>query len=1023
MPNSTLIGTFRVETEIGRGGMGVVYRARDERLDRVVALKAIAPALACDTSRMSRFRQEARTIAQLNHPHIAQIHHFLEHDGNTYLVLEYVPGRSLAERIERSGPIEPREALRLCVQIARGLEAAHARGIIHRDLKPENVCVTDDGTAKVLDFGIALVSTAATPADGATRIGPTQAVEAGMGTPGYMSPEQARGDSVDGRADIFSFGCVLFECLTGHNAFEGRTTADLIAATLRGDPNYGILPPDLPEGLGALLRQCLAREVESRVQTMREVRERLEECVGARRATPEPRPGADDPPNNLPRTFDRFIGRVAALTEIDSLLDQRLLVTLTGAGGCGKTRLAIEAARRVMPRFPDGVWIAELAPVGDAAMVPNAVGNAMGFKPPAGRSISQALAEHIGTKRVLLVLDNCEHMLEAACEMTQELLDACVNLRILATSREALGVRAEQSWRVPSLGVPAETRSEVRSKPVTRGGGSLTPPGNSPTSPAALMECESVSLFVDRATAAKPAFALTAENSASIANICRRLDGVPLAIELAAARVKVLAPEQIERHLDDRFKLLRAGRGRAERHQTLRAAIDWSYQMLGHEEQRALRRLSVFAGGCTLEAATAVIAGPDADMFEVLDLLTHLGDKSMLVTDEQGGEARYRLLETMRQYAIEALAQAGEVIDARHAHLRYFHSLAQAAYVPMAGSEQRLWFERLDRDFDNIIEAMSWASVDATAEGDGTPLDLGLCIGGRLHLFWEARGHHGVARRMIAALTKSKGVASPASRASALHAAAQCAMRQGDLDDSRALGEEALVLWHECGDRRGEAGSLNQVAVVETISRRFDQAEVLYRKALSINREIGNKDWEAYNLGNLGYTASERGDLDEAKRLYEQAIAVHREVGAARFIASMLGNLADLARRRNDVVECRRLRAEAIDLYAPLADRQGLLEQLGQASILAAVSDEPEAAARLAGAAEAIREAIGVTHMPDTQRELEQNLPASKEALRGRTGSDAAWASAYLEGKGMPQHDAIEFSLGWLRGSAQRLAR
>ncbi|MHC4416098.1 MAG: serine/threonine-protein kinase, partial [Planctomycetota bacterium] len=361
------IGPYLVQREIGRGGMGVVYQARDARLERDVAIKALAPELAQDEERLARFKREARLIAQLNHPHIAQVYHLLEHEGRMHLVLEYVPGRPMSEMIDTEGALDPEAAFTLCAQIARAMEAAHARGIVHRDLKPSNVRVTEEGTAKVLDFGIArgAFEKEVSP-DASTLIAdpdkPGARPRLLVGTPGYMAPEQARGEEVDARADIFSFGCVLYECLTSERALPGSTTADLIAATLTAEPDWSKLPDSLPERVLLLIQDCLTKTVGDRLQAIADARVALDAALG-RRVTLSTRTRAvAHVPHNLPQPTTSFVGRAKQLEELSGLLSQARLLTLSGPGGCGKTRLSLELGRRVLDSFPDGVYLAELAP-------------------------------------------------------------------------------------------------------------------------------------------------------------------------------------------------------------------------------------------------------------------------------------------------------------------------------------------------------------------------------------------------------------------------------------------------------------------------------------------------------------------------------------------------------------------------------------------------------------------------------------------------------------------------------------
>src|ERR671916_1683038 len=397
--------------------------------------------------------------------------------------------------------------------------------------------------------------------------------------------------------------------------------------------------------------------------------QRLHAVVSAEAETAPRTP--ERPPNNLPLELSSFVGREKEIVEVERLLEHNRLVTLTGSGGCGKTRLALAVAGELVEGFEDGVWVVELAPLADPILVSQAVASVLGVREQPGRSPTEALADHLESKKVLLLLDNCEHLVEACATLAEALLRSCPELRVLATSREALGITGEVAWPVPSLSLPDLRRlSDIEGLP----------------------RYESARLFVERATTAKPTFALTEQNATAVAQVCYRLDGIPLAIELAAARTKVLPVEEISGRLDDCFRLLAAGgRTAMPRHRTLHATMDWSHDLLPDEERALFRRLSVFAGGFTLEAAESVCAGEDLERGEVLELLSHLVDKSLGVAREVSGEARYRLLETVRQYAREKLSESDEAELLRERHAGFYLALAEEAEPELKGERQIAW--------------------------------------------------------------------------------------------------------------------------------------------------------------------------------------------------------------------------------------------------------------------------------------------------------------------------------------------
>src|ERR671916_668446 len=427
--------------------------------------------------------------------------------------------------------------------------------------------------------------------------------------------------------------------------------------------------------------------------------QRLHAVVSAEAETAPRNP--ERPPNNLALELSSFVGREKELTEVERLLEHNRLVTLTGSGGCGKTRLALAAASEVVEGFEDGVWVVELAPLADPILVPQAVASVLGVREQPGRSPTETLADHLESKKVLLLLDNCEHLVDACATLAEALLRSCPELRVLATSREALGITGEVAWPVPSLSLPDLRRlSDIEGLP----------------------RYESARLFVERATTAKPTFALTEENASAVAQVCYRLDGIPLAIELAAARTKVLSVEQIADRLEDSFGVLSAGgRTAMPRQHTLRATMDWSHELLSREERSLFRRLSVFAGGFTLEAAEAACSGllPDGELEqgEVLDGLSGLVDKSLVAVGEKDGEARYRLLETVRQYGQEKLERSGETAEIQRRHAGFMLGLAEEAGPELKGPRQGEWLGRLETEHGNLRAAMRWLLEEGEAEG------------------------------------------------------------------------------------------------------------------------------------------------------------------------------------------------------------------------------------------------------------------------------------------------------------------
>ena len=524
-PVPNRLDRYDIETELGRGAMGIVYGARDSALDRPVAIKILSDELAANSDVLARFEREARILASLHHPNIALIHALEEDRGVRFLVLELAVGQTLRERL-RAGPLKPEDALDVCAQIAAAAEVAHDRGVVHRDLKPGNVKVADDGTVKVLDFGLATSvrkqaadePTLAGYGDDAARLQEDRGTEGAVGTPGYMSPEQARGERVDRRSDIWALGCILYECLTGGKAFPGRTGQERIIATLRDEPDYGPLLERVPQRLRTLLMGCLDKDVARRLGDMLEVRHELQ----AIRRELLREPGSDDAIalTNLKRPLTSFIGRDQERADVRALLRQARLVTLTGVGGSGKTRLALAVAAALTEQMAHGVWLIELGALNDPELVAHELAAVFGVQEQSGRALIDGLCTALTGRSLLLVVDSCEHVLDECARVVERILESCPDVRVLATSREALATAGERPYQVRSLSLPGPDSAE-----------------------AELRQSDAVRLFIERA---RPfGYAPGAGELSLVAQICRRLDGIPLAIELAAARVPVLSLDGI----------------------------------------------------------------------------------------------------------------------------------------------------------------------------------------------------------------------------------------------------------------------------------------------------------------------------------------------------------------------------------------------------------------------------------------------------------------------------------------------
>ena len=639
-------------------------------------------------------------------------------------------------------------------------------------------------------------------------------------------------------------------------------------------------------------------------------------------------------PNNLPQQQTSFVGREKEIAEVKSLLETTRLLTLIGAGGCGKTRLALHVAADLLEANPDGAWLVELVPLGDPALVPQRVAAVLGLKEEAGKNLTQTLTEHLKSSQLLLLLDNAEHLLDACSHLAEAVLRNCPQVRLLVTSRQRLGIAGELSYRVPSLTVPDAKLDAT---------------------PERLAAYESTRLFVERAQQLVPRFTVTEHNAPALASVCRRLDGIPLAIELAAARVRAMSVEEVNQRLDQRFRLVTGGsRTAPRRQQTLRALIEWSYELLDDAEKALLGRVSTFSGGWTLEAAEGVCAGMGIDDWEVLDLLTSLADKSLVVAEDQKGATRYGILETVWEYARDALRDRGEEAQWRGRHLAYFLAFAEAAEPQLTGAEQQVWLERLESEHDNVRSALAWSSA---AGGDAV---VGLRLAGALWRFWFVRGHFGEGRGWLtAALAAAPSMQAAAARAKALHGSGSLAKQQGDFSSARALLEASVEIKRALGDRRGIASSLNNLANVVREQADYPAARRLYNECLAIDREQGDRLGIAASLGNLGAVAFDQGDHQAARALHEESLAIFREVGEQNGIALALGNLGDVAFQQGDNDTARRIYEQSLAIKRQLGDRWGIAFSLSHLGNVARDQLDLPAAGALFRESLAIRRELG----------------------------------------------------------------
>jgi predicted ATPase/class 3 adenylate cyclase len=673
--------------------------------------------------------------------------------------------------------------------------------------------------------------------------------------------------------------------------------------------------------------------------------------------------------HNLPVQLTSFIGREKEMEEIKQSLTTHRLVPLTGSGGTGKTRVSLQVAADLLDQFPEGVWFVELAALTDPNLIPETILSALGIPEQPGITTPQLLTDYLHKRKLLLVLDNCEHLIAACAMLADTLLGNAHMLQILATSREALGVTGEMIWHVPSLSLP-----DVKQLPTIE----------------QLSQYEAVQLFIERARLVQPHFLVTNENAPALAQICFRLDGIPLAIELAAARVRALSVDQISRRLDDRFRLLTGGsRTALEHHQTLRATIDWSYNLLSDDEKLLLCRLSVFAGGWTLETAEQVCVQAGGD-FDVLDLLARLVDKSLVILDG----TRYHMLETTRQYAREKFLASSESEWVQNRHLDFFMKLAEEAETNLLGAKQAIWLERLEMEQSNLRTALKW--------GLGSNAEAGLRLVSALWLFWFMHAHFIEGRQWYdVALTVGRA-ASPLVRIRLLTGAASNSMGRGDFEQTAALSEQSLALSLEQSYKWGIAMSLHHLGITATAQGDYKQAQTLLEEGLVLSRETGIWAISGHILQDLGALAAAQGDYENAREFFEEGLALERKHQDGWGSSYALQYLAFVAYEQKDYVLAGVLSEQAIILAHEFGDRRvisGLLELMGMVALR---QGQPARAALLISTAEALVEAIGLSFIPE-----EHDIIA---VMRSQLGEDS-FGTLQAQGLAMTMEQAIAYAL------------
>ncbi|MHD0282458.1 protein kinase domain-containing protein [Rhodococcus aetherivorans] len=987
--------------EIGRGGFGVVYRCTQADLDRTVAVKVLTVDL--DEENRARFLREQRAMGRLTgHPNIVPILQVgTTASGRPYLVMPYHPQGSLDARIHRHGPLPLDQALRLGVKMAGALETAHRLGIVHRDVKPANILLTEYGEPQLADFGIAHIAGGFETATGAVT-----------GSPAYTAPEVLAGDPPSPAADVYGLGATVFSALTGHAAFERRSGEQVVAQFLRitTQPVPDLREHGIPDDVADTIARAMARQPGRRPATAAAFGTQLQQLQrnhdlpvddmalraepdaeaevdseagdpgpvpsGRRRTTAPAIPGTT---GSLPLERTSFVGRRHELTEAKNLLTGSRLVTLTGIGGVGKTRLAMRVAAAVQRDYAQGVRLVELGELHDRASLLDAVAAAVGLRDQSARPMQEVLLEFLAPRQVLVVLDNCEHLIDAVADLADLLLRTCPRLRILATSREPLVLGGEAVLAVPPLTVPDPQQ---------------------PPSMRTLPRYEAVKMFTERAAAAVPGFALTENNAATVARICHRLDGLPLPIELAAARLRALSPEQILERLTDRYTLLtRGSRGAPTRQQTLRWCIDWSFELCTAVEQRVWGRVAVFAGSFDLDAAEQV-CGADMAAGEVLDTLTALVDKSILIRKEAGSVVRFRMLETLRDYGVEKLEQSGEDIAVRRRHRDWYEALARAAEAEWISARQLDWIARLKREQPNIREALDFCVKDDPVAG--------LRIAAALFSFWSSQSLYNEGRRWYDQLLARQDGPPILERARALYCASVMANVQGDFHAGTTLVEHARTLAAQTTDPLVRALVSFADGRLGLLSGDFEHARSHLESALAQFSERGDRTLEVTALTALGTAYGLSGLREEALECHERVLAITTTHDETVHRSYALWALGIILWQQGNTSRSAQFLEESLELSRQVRSPHIVAASLEALAWISVDQRDARRAAVLMGAADGLAQAIGSS--PIIHSHLVAYHEEGARKTRQKLGGDA-FSAAYRQGEQFGFDAAIAYAL------------
>ncbi|MGV0816095.1 protein kinase [Mycolicibacterium boenickei] len=976
---------FDNAVEIGRGGFGVVYRCTQQTLDREVAVKVLVDQ-GKDNRR--RFLREQQAMGRLTgHPNIVSVLEAGETPaGLAFLVMPYVGRGSIDERIRNLGGLPLDTVLRLGIKVAGALDAAHRVGIVHRDVKPSNILLSEYGEPALCDFGVAVVSDGLGATSGAFG-----------GTPSYAAPEVIEGEAPTAASDVYSLGATLFSALLGHPPHQRRTDEQLVSQLYRivSGSTEAIRESGLPDDIAAAIGAAMALDPGDRptaqefgehlrrLQSVR-LRDAGEFAVQARAVSGEPvqvtMPAVAPSPSagQIPTQRSSLVGRQTELFEIRSLLSTSPLVTVTGVGGIGKTTVAMQVAREVGPQFTDGVWLIELAELNDGAMLDEVVAATLGVRDPSGLGPRGAVVNFLEMREALLVLDNCEHVIGDIADLVQAFLQRCARLRILATSRETMNIAGESVYQLLSLPYPTDH--------------SASDDGS---------DCDAVDLFIERARSAVKDFAITEQNRATVAEICRKLEGVPLAVELAAARLRALSVEQIAEGLGDRYRLLSRGyRGAPARQNSLLMSVAWSADLCSPGERELWGRLTVFTGPFDLESAREV-CGQDIGPEQFFDGIAALVEKSILLrNDHEGSGVDFWMLETLREYGKAYLLSTDEWDQRRARHAQWYRQRLATSDREWFGSGQLRWLGRITRDMPNIRDALQFSLEHAPSHA--------LRMGAHLRHVWSCRrGLTFEAQRWLSAILAATPPEPSPERIRVLCSVAELSAYSAEcVSVARGRVQEARSYLEEIDDAVGVGLVDHADGHLALVSGDLATASECFERALTVT------DSYEVQLGSmllLGWVREMTGKADEALRLFQTALAVAeaRPGETSRHVFALI-SLGDALFSRGDIDGAERLIRDSLELSALLDSIFTTLLGVEGLAWVAEVRADYQRAAILMGAAAALCERLGSE--PSTIPGMRLHHASCEARTRAALGCDD-FDEAWRTGASLTAHEAIGVAL------------